>query len=403
MTLFNALGHRPFALLWSGQTLSRLGDSLYQISLAWWVLEKTGSAAAMGAVFIFSFLPMALFVLVGGVAVDRLPRVQVMVWSDALRGILVAVVALLAFTQRLEVSHVYLASLLFGFVNAFFLPAYTALLPETLPPEALPSANSLTSLSVEITGVAGPAIGAFIVSLGGPAAAFALDGLSFLISAICLLPLLQSPLPSSSGPKQASVFADLRQGFGVVRASRWLWLTIVIHTLLNLTGRSPMNVALPFLVKEALHADVSTLGMLYSTFSLGAMIGATWLGRHPAIHRRGVIVYGALIVVGLATLALGLSVTPIGAALTILVLGASLSISNLVWSHILQEHIPRQVLGRVASINLLGSTGLLPVGFGLAGWATDQFGPSLVFVIGGVLTASVAAIGLAQRAIRELD
>src|SRR5437763_4098374 len=119
MALFASLKHRPFALLWSGQTISRLGDSLYRIALAWWVLQKTGSAVAMGTVLICAFTPMLLFLLLGGVAVDRLPRLRLMLASDLLRGGIVAAVALLAFADRLELWHIYLASLVFGFVDAF--------------------------------------------------------------------------------------------------------------------------------------------------------------------------------------------------------------------------------------------------------------------------------------------
>src|SRR5919201_1459275 len=142
MNLFRSLRHRPFALLWSGQVISRVGDYLYQIALAWWVLEKTGSAAAMSAVFIFAFAPMLLFLLIGGVTVDRFPRVQVMYLSDLARGFIVCLVALLAWTQQLEIGHVYHASLVLGFVDAFFQPAYTAAVPELIPEADLPSANS---------------------------------------------------------------------------------------------------------------------------------------------------------------------------------------------------------------------------------------------------------------------
>src|SRR5829696_4374518 len=187
MSLFLALKHRPFALLWSGQTISRLGDSLYRIALAWWVLEKTGSATAMGTVLICSFAPMLIFLLLGGVAVDRFPRVQIMLASDLLRGLVALTVALLAAGQVLEIWHIYVASIVFGFVDAFFEPAYVATVPEITPPEALPSANSLTGLSRQITGIIGPSAGAVIVGLGGTPAAFAIDGLSFFLSAACLL------------------------------------------------------------------------------------------------------------------------------------------------------------------------------------------------------------------------
>src|SRR5437763_10930697 len=109
MALFASLKHRPFALLWSGQTISRLGDSLYRIALAWWVLEKTGSATAMGTVLICSFTPMLLFLLLGGVAVDRFPRVRVMLASDLLRSLVALTLALLAAGQLLEIWHVYIA------------------------------------------------------------------------------------------------------------------------------------------------------------------------------------------------------------------------------------------------------------------------------------------------------
>jgi len=126
MSLFISLRTRAFALLWTGQSISRLGDSLYRIALAWWVLEKTGSATAMGTVLIFSFTPMLVFLLIGGVVVDRLPRLRVMFVADLLNGAIVSVVAVLGFTGYLELWDVYVASVVFGLVEAFFFPAFTA-------------------------------------------------------------------------------------------------------------------------------------------------------------------------------------------------------------------------------------------------------------------------------------
>src|SRR4029079_9359264 len=102
MNYFAALKVRSFALLWAGQLISRIGDHLYQIILAWWVLEKTGSATMMGILLICSCTPMLLFLLIGGVAADRYPRIQVMVASDLLRGAIVTIVTILALSQRLE-------------------------------------------------------------------------------------------------------------------------------------------------------------------------------------------------------------------------------------------------------------------------------------------------------------
>src|SRR5215204_4550977 len=104
--LLRAFESRPFALLWSGQMLSRIGDFVYEVALAWWVLEKTGSAREVAKVLIFSFAPMLVFLLIGGVAVDRYPRVLVMLISDLGRGVIVAIVTFMALTQQLEVWHI---------------------------------------------------------------------------------------------------------------------------------------------------------------------------------------------------------------------------------------------------------------------------------------------------------
>ena len=119
MNVLRSLKHRPFVLLWTGQTISRLGDSLYRIALAWWVLEKTGSATAMGTVLILSQVPMLIFLLVGGVVVDRLPRIRIMFIADALSGFVIAFVAVFAWLNLLQIWHIYIASVIFGLVEAF--------------------------------------------------------------------------------------------------------------------------------------------------------------------------------------------------------------------------------------------------------------------------------------------
>ncbi len=402
MELLRSLEIRPFAFLWSGQTVSRLGDSLYRIALAWWVLEKTGSATAMGTVLIFSFVPMLVFLLVGGITVDRLPRSRVMLASDILRGTLISLVAGLAFADILEVWHVYIASMIFGFVDSFFQPAYTAIVPEIVPTASLPSANSLTSLSSRLTGIVGPAIGATIVALGGTPTAFALDALSFFISAICLIPTIGFAV-GTVRTSSASVLMDLRQGLATVLGMPWLWVTITVFALANVALDGPIAVSLPFLVKDGLHADVGVLGLFYSMWSLGAIIAALWLGRFTRIRRRGLITYGAGIISALAVLVSGLPIPVVGVALAMLVGGACVATFGLIWTNTLQEFVPRDRLGRVSSIDMLGSYVLLPIGYGLTGWVTDRIGAPMMFVLGGGIGAGLIALGLLHPSIRELD
>lgn len=402
--MVGALRQRSFAWLWTGQAISRLGDSIHRVALSWWVLEQTGSAAVMGTVLIFSFTPMLLFLLIGGVAGDRLPRVRLMLGSDLLRGGVVALVAALAATHTLQIWHLYVASMVFGLLDAFFQPAYTALVPEITPAPLLPSANSLTSLSGQLSNIAGPAIGAGIVAAGGTALAFAVDSLSFFLSAACLIPLIglpQAPAPAGHGARH--MLRDLREGVRAVLAAPWLWITIALAALFNITQGGPFAVALPFLVKDSLHSDVGVLGLLYSMTSVGAVLSAIWLGRARRIRRRGLLAYLGLLAGGLSTLMLGLPVPLPAVAGVILVNGAAVTVFGLIWTNTLQELVPRALLGRVASIDMLGSFALLPIGYGIAGWATDLLGPALVFITGGALTCLLVLIGLAHPGIRNLD
>src|ERR1041384_4202233 len=197
MNILRSLTHRPFALLWTGQTISRLGDSLYRIALSWWVLEKTGSATAMGTVLVLSQIPLLIFLLIGGVVVDRFPRLRIMFLSDLLCGIVVTLIAIFAWLKLLQIWHIYIASLVFGFVEAFFFPAYQSVVPQITPNEMLTSANSLNGLSGRLTGIIGPMLGAGLVAVGGTSSAFALDALSFIISTICIFPIIRSRLYES--------------------------------------------------------------------------------------------------------------------------------------------------------------------------------------------------------------
>ena len=401
--IFRSLKHRNFTLLWSGQTISRLGDSLYRIALAWWVLEKTGSAAIMGSVLIFSTVPMLIFLLIGGVVVDRFNRARLMLASDLLRGVTVAIVAGLAAYHLLEVWHIFIASTLFGIVAAFFQPAYTSIVPDLTPGESLPSANSLTSLSGQAAGILGPALGASVIALGGTSMAFILDFLSFFISAACLIALGNVTTPRHPNSETPSMIRDLREGFTTVIGSPWLWITIVIAALGNIFTSGSMGIALPFLVKGKLHGDVQSLGWVYSSMALGTALATLWLGRYAKLRRRGLVFYIGWVNAGLMIALMGLTSSILIVVFAAMASGILFAILGLIWINSLQELVPREQLGRVSSIDYLGSYALMPIGFGVVGWATDQVGASLIFVICGILTVVMAALGLIHPATRNLD
>ena len=210
-------------------------------------------------------------------------------------------------------------------------------------------------------------------------------------------------IPRPTRMKESHVLQDLREGFTAVIAKPWLWISILVFSLVNVTLMGPYSVAMPFLVSDFMKADVNRLGLLYSIFPIGFVIGGMWLGRYQKLPRRGVLMYVTLalgaIMLGLYGFHMPLWILIIAA----LVNGVALQFGALAWTHLLQEKIPNEQLGRVSSIDAMGSMSLMPVGMALAGWATATLGPALVFIAGGALTALVGMIAILHPAIRELD
>lgn len=409
MRLFSALTHRPFALLFAARAISALGDGAYVVALAWYVLQTTGSAAANGVILICTTVPTLVFLLVGGVVADRLPRHRLLLAATTVNGLVVTVIAILAWRHSLAFWHLAVLSAIFGTVEAFSFPAYRGLIPLVLPGEALPSGNSLISLSRQGASILGPALGALVLALSGTPLAFALDALSFflaggLILAVRVVPAAApEPRKDVGRPQAAGALADLREGWATVLRSPWLWITIAVAGVSNITLSGPLEAVLPLLVRQHLRAGASVYALLNTALAVGSVLATASLGQAAKLHRRGLLLYGGWIVAALAIMALGLPIGVVGAALAILICGAGLAVLNLTWAHTLQELVPQEKLGRVSSIDALGSYALTPVGYGVAGVAADALGAAPVFVLGGALSAGIIALGLLHPQVRDLD
>jgi MFS family permease len=200
--------------------------------------------------------------------------------------------------------------------------------------------------------------------------------------------------------------SDLREGMSYILASSWLWVTILIASILNLAFSGAVVVALPKLVADVYHAGAALYGAIATLGGLGAILATVVVGQARRLHHRGILAYGGSAVASAALLAFGLPL-PL-AALPLLALGASfvqgfgISVFGVIWDTVLQEMVPADKLGRVSSVDLLGSFCLQPVGFLLAGVLADRIGPAWVFVGAGSLNLTLNLVGLCIRGIRQL-
>jgi MFS family permease len=197
--------------------------------------------------------------------------------------------------------------------------------------------------------------------------------------------------------------AEFREGLATVTGEPWIWIAIVAAAVTGITLTGPLGAVLPLLVSEHLGGGVAVLGLLQTMISVGAIVAAITIGSRTRLRRRGPVLYGAWITFALCVAVAGLPVGIAGVALVAVVIGACGATVGLVWTNTLQDLVPADRLGRVSSIDALGSTALEPIGFVVAGTAADAWGPAIVFTVGGLASAGILALALLSPSVRHLD
>ena len=191
-----------------------------------------------------------------------------------------------------------------------------------------------------------------------------------------------------------------------MRSSSWLWITILVAAIANIGYSGPLVIVLPKLIREVYMTGPWLLGFLGTVGALGAIVGTFVVGQVQPRRRRGLLAYSSILLSGFALLLFGFPLPPasriIAACIGSCVAGFGLAIFQVIWVTVLQELVPVSKLGRVNSIDMLGSYCLLPVGFLLTGILADYMGPAWIFIGGGLLLLIMAVVGLSIRDIRHL-
>jgi predicted MFS family arabinose efflux permease len=385
-----ALRHRDFALLWSGQSISLVGDGVYTVALALETLRVDNHPLALSLVLAARLLPMVLLLVAGGVIVDRIPRRFAMLASDSTRGLAVAVIAVLVALGVLRIWELILISAVFGAADALFYPAATAVTPEILPAELLVQGSALnhTSQTVAQT-LIGPALGGVVVGALGYQWGFAIDALSFAVSAACVLAMASHPPPEPTG---RSPLADARDGLRYVRSQRWLWVSLAGAGIANFAAFSPLAVLLPLLIRNVLHQGPLALGLVFAAGGVGGGVMALLVAHFGAPRLRITWMWGGWTVAAAALVALALAPNVWLAGACMCVVFGTLMLGNVLWSPMMQELVPPELLGRASSVDWLVSLSLSPLGVLVGGAAAGVIGTRTTMVIGGCIGISLFSI-----------
>ncbi len=381
------LRDRQAALLWGAVTISLIGDGIYLVAIAWQALAISNTAATLSLVGVAWTLPTVIFLLAGGALSDRLDRRAMMIGAALAQGLLIAAIGALALTNSLTLAVLLALVFAYGAAEAFFIPAFQAIIPALTRPQHITTISALEQLLRPLSlQLLGPVIGGALIALGGTGIAFLVDATTFLVAAAALS-AMRSPQPARrTGATQPG--AGIADGFRYVRANPWLWGTLCAASLTLLFCVGPTQVLLPYLVKNELHASSSVYGTIRAIAGTGALTTAYLITR-TGLPRR--IVTTMLTAWALQSLTIAIYAAARGAwlfALAALAAGALGALGNTSWSVLMRTRVPNHLLGRVSSVDWFISVGLVPLSYAITAPLTQTIGPHTTLILAAAVGAT---------------
>ena len=385
---------RDFRLLWLGQTVSQLGNQFNYIALAWMVLQLTGSSTAMGAVYLAQVLPNALFGWVAGLVIDRFDRRRLMMGASIVRGLLVALLPLSFSEGHMSMALVYGVTFAVSTLTLVFYASEKTVIPMLVPDEALTEANAYAEMTSQISALIGPVLaGLLIAVLRSPVYALYLDALGFAASALALSRLTFRD-ERRSDETASGMGEQAMEGFRFLLSERFLLTACLTIAAANFFV-GPFSVIFPVLSERDLHTGSVGFGWLMGGIGGGMLLGSLFTARLTALLSNTVLVYGGMIVIGIAFAAVGLAPTLPSAVMGAAVAGFLMAPANAVLFTLVQHLTPPHLQGRVFSMLFAMASLAMPAGVAIVSVLLDPFGARMVLLWTGGLTAVTAALTLA--------
>lgn len=391
------LRNHNYRLWLVGGTISFLGDQFYMLALPWLILQQTGSAVAMGAVMMAGSIPRALLMLMGGAVSDRISARKIMMTTATARTICVAVIGFLIWFGILHLWELYALAVIFGVADAFAAPASTAFMPSLVAPEQLVAASSVGQTAAQLTTIVGPVPAGFVIKTLGVAWAFFLDAISFLFIIGALWKL---PDPPKSQAASNAVWHSILEGITYVRKDVPLRSFMLLAMTMNLCFMGPVSIGLTYLIKTRFGSP-AILGTLTSFVAVGSLLGALLAGVWK-IRRRGILILVVAAVLSPFLGAIGFMESVWSLGTVLFVIGVIAALMNVHIGAWVMQRIDAAVRGRVASVLMLATFGIMPISFAVAGFLI-AWNLKFTFVIAGLAMLITAAAASLQKPVREIQ
>lgn len=405
------LANRNFILLWQGQFVSQAGNQAFAVAMIYWLMQETGSATLMGLLMMVSILPAIVLGPIGGAVADRHSRKHIIVFADAVRGIVVLgfAILLLAIPQAttLTVAMLFAVVLLKGIAGAAFQPAVAAAIPDMVPPEKIAAANSMNQFSIQTAILCGQAAGGILYRILGAPVLFAIDGASYILSAIseAFIRIPESkPVNVPSGRSAlASYGADTVEGLRHVWRHGGMRSLLITAAAVNFLAM-PVIVLLPFFVSLTLQKGAEWYGFLLAAMGAGALLGYAAIGTSKiSAPRRPLVIAVCFVTVSLSISMLAIVSKPVHALVLFVALGFCTGVINIMVITIFQVGSPTGLRGRIMSVVYTLSSAVSPLGMAVGGMLGDATGMSLSAIYFGcsVLMLTTILVAISRDKFRQ--
>jgi MFS family permease len=394
-----ALRHRDFRLLFTGQTVSLIGDAAFVTALAWKTFTLAGSGK-LGVVLLCQAVGVLTTLLIGGALADRLSRRRLMITSDLTR--LVAVGALAGVDASGHLSFPLLAAFatVVGLGNGFFYPAFGGMVPLVVEQPSIASANSLIGVARWSSILVGPAFAGFLYHPAGSSTVFAADAGSFLVSALFVYRTRPRVIEAA---EREGTLREIFSGARYVARVPWLWVTIVLFGVVLMLQLAPQQVLMPKLVTTQWHRGVGAYALLTTLMGVGTVAGTLLFGQLQPRRRRGVVSYVFWVVNSAAVAGVALSPWYALAGGLMVLRGFCVGFGVAIWETMMMELVPEHLLSRVVSLDYFGSFGLMPVGLALAAAVSGLAAPGTLIAAGAGANALMLLFVLTRPWLRAVD
>lgn len=396
---------RHFSFLYLSQMLSSLGSSITQVILPIIVFQMTHSVAQMGIIMALSILPNVIMLPFAGIFVDRINKIKIMIVIDSLRFFMLSILTILALLDNITINVLYTYMFISSLVGTLFQPAYSSVRAKIFTKDIRNAANSLTQVGQRITRLIGPTLGGVVITTFSAGWGLALDAVTFILSVYFLFKLRNITFQRSEhgSSKGFSFKKDFFEGIEVLKQKSWLWITILFFSLINICSGGIGRVLIPWLINVHYHFEPVVYGLILTASSAGSIACGIMYGIKKQWNRRGVTAYLGVFFSGSALLIMPFVHNAILLMIFMFINGAGIMLFALIWETSLQELVPEDKYGRVASLDMFGSFSLMPLGYLLTGWCAEALGEIHTIILLCTVILLLSLLAMVSRGVRQFN